>query len=238
MSTVADFRRSGGGRQMYWWMALVAAALVFAGFARTFYLKAWFGTPLLPALVLVHGVVMSTWFIVFASQVWLVESHRIRLHRRLGLFGAALVTTIPILGVAVAIKGARDHAGPPQIPPLIFLSIPLFDILVFACIAGTGLLLRRHRDIHIRLMLLATLGILPAAIARIPLDFILRGGPLAFFGLTDLIILACVAIDTLRHRRLHPAFGWGAAAIIVSHPLRLMLAGTPLWMGFANWLVN
>jgi len=172
---------------------------VFAGFAPTYYLKAWFGTPTLPTLVHVHGLVMSAWFVVFATQVWLVESHRIRLHRRLGLFGAALVVLIPILGIATAIEGARRHAGPPGIPPLIFLSVPIFDILVFAGIAGSGLLLRRRSDFHRRLMLLATLGILTAPIARLPLDFIRHGGPLVFFGLADGDDQARVARQDLTH---------------------------------------
>lgn len=57
---------------------MAVALVVFAGFAPTYYLKAWLGTP---TLVHVHGLVMSVWFVVFATQVWLLESHRIRLHR-------------------------------------------------------------------------------------------------------------------------------------------------------------
>ena len=73
---------------------------------------------------------------------------------------------------------------------------------------------------------------------RIPLEFIATGGPLVFFGLTDLCLLACVVYDTAKHRRLHPAFGWGALLIVASQPLRLILAGTPAWMRFATWLVG
>ena len=40
-------------------------------------------------------------------------------------------------------------------------------------------------------MLLSCVGILGAAIARIPLEAISQGGPLAYFGLTDLIALGC-----------------------------------------------
>lgn len=238
MSTTREFQRLRATPRMYRWAAIAAALIVFAGFAETYYLKSVFHTPALPTLVLVHGFVMSTWFVLFATQTWLIEAHRVDLHRRVGVFGAIMVALIPILGVATAIEGARRHAGPPDIPPLAFLVVPIFDITVFAILAGTGLLLRRRSDFHRRLMLLATLCILTAAIARVPLDFIRHGGPPVFFGLTDLVILTCVAIDTIRHRRLHPAFGWGVALIIVMQPMRLWLAGTSAWMHFATWLVG
>jgi hypothetical protein len=80
--------------------------------------------------------------------------------------------------------------------------------------------------------------LLAPAIARIPLQFIETGGPLVFFGLTDLCALACIAFDTIRNRRLHPAYLWGALLVIASQPLRLMLAGTNAWMQFATWLVR
>ena len=125
------------------------------------------------------------------------------------------------------------------LPRMIAISIALPVLVVFSILIGTALYFRRRRlDIHKRLMLLAALSMLGAAIARIPVNFILTGGPLVFFGLTDLCILAFVAYDTIKHRRLHPAFLWGALLVIASHPLRLMLAGTDIWMRFASWLVS
>jgi hypothetical protein len=238
VNTTREFRRLHGTHRLYRWAAIVAALLVFSGFARTYYLKSVFQTPALPTLVLVHGFVMSAWFVLFATQTWLVEARRVDIHRRLGMLGAIMVVLMPVLGVATAIEGARRHAGPPGIPPLAFLVIPIFDITMFAIFAGAGLLLRRRSDFHRRLMLLATLGILAAAIARVPLDFIRHGGPVVFFGLTDVVILACVSLDTIRHRRLHPAFGWGTALLIVMQPAGLLLSGTTAWMHFAGWLVG
>jgi hypothetical protein len=51
-------------------------------------------------------------------------------------------------------------------------------------------------------------------------------------------LLAFVAFDTIRHRRLHPAFLWGAVFIIVMQPLRILLAGTDAWVRFATALVR
>jgi hypothetical protein len=118
------------------------------------------------------------------------------------------------------------------------MAVPLGDMLMFAILVGTGLFFRRRSEIHKRLMLLSCGVFLTAAIARIPLKFIETGGPLIYFGLTDLCLLACVAFDTVKHRRLHPAFGWGVLLLIASQPLRLMLAGTDAWMRFATWLTQ
>ncbi len=238
MATTPSSIGARAGTRLYRWSAVIAALLVLAGYAQTYYLKALFGTPTLPLLVHVHGVAMSAWIALLVAQTWLVEARRVDLHRRLGVFGAVLLAVIPLLGVAVAVGSVQRHTTPPGIPPLMFLVIPLFDILLFATLCATGLWLRRQRDVHKRLMLMGTLAILPAAIARLPLDFVLHGGPLVFFGIADLIILACVAVDTVRNRRLHPAFGWSALLVIASHPLRLWLAGTAGWMDFAVWLVG
>jgi hypothetical protein len=142
------------------------------------------------------------------------------------------------VGVVAAIDAGRRGASPaPGVPPLMFMAIPLFDMPVFAVLVGVALWNRRRPDIHKRLMLLATLGLLTPGIARIPLAFIQQGGPPVFFGLALLIVLVCVAIDTARSRRLHPAFGWGAALIFSMVPLRVLIAGTPAWTKFASWLV-
>jgi hypothetical protein len=153
------------------------------------------------------------------------------------LLGASLAAAVTVVGTATAIESAARGSSPGP-PPLEFLVIPLGDMLIFATLIATALYFRRRSDIHKRLMLLAAVNLLAPAIARIPLQFIETGGPLVFFGLTDLCALACIAFDTIRNRRLHPAYLWGALLVIASQPLRLMLAGTNAWMQFATWLVR
>jgi hypothetical protein len=57
-------------------------------------------------------------------------------------------------------------------------------------------------------------------------------------NLTDLFIFGCVAFDTAKNRRLHPAFGWGMLLIIGSQVARFLVAGTPEWGRFAAWLTG
>ena len=46
------------------------------------------------------------------------------------------------------------------------------------------------------------------------------------------------AADTMRHRRLHPAYAWGFALVIVSEVARFLGAGTPQWLAFAKWVTT
>ena len=222
----------------YAWVAVAAALIIFAGFARTFYLRSISGAPPLSALLFAHGVVMTMWMVLFIAQVGLVAARQTALHRRLGVVGMLLAVLVIGVGVAASIDAGRRGASPaPEVPALVFMAIPLFDMPVFAGLVGVALWQRRRPDIHKRLMLLATLGLLTPGIARIPLEIIQRGGPPMFFGLALFFPLLCIAIDTARSRRLHPAFGWGGALVILMLPLRLLIASTEAWMRFAQWLV-
>jgi hypothetical protein len=228
--------RKAGERRFYTGAAIVALLVVFSGFARTYYLKGAFGTPDLTPLKHLHGLVMTTWFALFFVQARLVATGHTRLHRKLGVAGVGVAALVVIVGTATAIVGARNGATPGP-PPLVFLAIPLGDMAVFLTLFSAAIHYRKRSDFHKRLMLVATLGILTAAIARIPLDFLHDGGLPAFFGTTDLLLLAVVAYDTVRNRRLHPAFIAGLLVVIGSQVARFLIAGTPQWTSFARWLI-
>ena len=234
---VSGSRRTGS--RLYLWGAVAALLIIFAGFGRTFYLRSIFPGPALSPLLLVHGIVMTSWLIVFIAQVALIGAAQIRLHRRLGVLGALVAVLVLCVGVAAAIDAGRRGASPsPGVPPLMFMAIPLFDMPVFAAFVGVALWQRRRPDIHKRLMLLATLSLLTPGIGRMPLAFIQQGGPPVIFGLALFLVVACIAIDTARTRRLHPAFFWGGALIFAMLPLRLLVATSDAWTGFARWLVG
>jgi uncharacterized membrane protein YozB (DUF420 family) len=224
-------------RRFFGAAALIAALIAFVGFAPTYYLKGAFGAPELRALVHVHGLVMTLWVLLFFAQVSLVAVRRVDLHRRLGVAGAVLAALVVIVGIATAIDGARRGVSPGP-PPLVFLAIPIGVVLLFGAFVAAAVLMRRRSDWHKRLMLLASIAILTPAIARIPIDAIHAGGIVLFFALTDLLAIACAAYDAVRNRRLHPAFGWGTLALILSQPAMLVLAGSSFWMGIAKGLAG
>jgi hypothetical protein len=222
-------------RMFYGGMAILATAIVFAGFSRTYYLRGVFGNPPIGLLRHMHGFLFTSWLVLLIVQVSLVAARRTDIHRRLGVAGGVLAALMVVAGLTLGIEAAKQGHSPPGLPPLVFLVIPVGDILVFATLVVAGFYYRRQSETHKRLMVLATLVLLPAAVARLPFAFILATGPLAFYGLPDLLLLACIGYDTLVHRRLHPAYLWGGLILIVTQPLRLLIGGTAAWLTLAHW---
>ncbi len=246
MATSPNFHRRISDRPLYLLAAVVIPLIVLAGFARTYYLKGVFATPPLPSLLVhMHGIVMTAWVVLFIVQVTLVARRRTKLHQQLGIFGAFLAALVFLVGILTALYAASRVLNDPTLvlppsapPPLQFLVIPLGDMVIFAILIIAALYYRKRLDIHKRLMLLAAINLLVPAIARIPVSFIANGGPLVFFGLADLVLIVFVAFDTIRHRKLHPAFLWGGLLVVVAQPLRILLAGTHAWATFAAALVR
>jgi hypothetical protein len=230
-------------RVFYSGMAIAMALTVFVGFAPSYYLR-WLaggagatisGRPLSP-LVHLHGAVFTAWVVLFVVQTGLVAARRVRVHRRLGIAGAVLAAVMFVVGITTAISGARVGAGPAGVDPLVFLVVPLFDILLFAGFVTAAMVVRRQKEAHKRLMLLAYVSILPAAVARLP--GVLSLGPMGFFGLTLVFVLLAVAYDLISRRRVHKVYVLGGLLLAAAAPGRLMLSGTEVWRMFAGWLVG
>lgn len=221
-------------RRFFTGMAIAMALVCFAGFAPSYYLKAHFDTgPQLSLLLHLHGLAFTAWIGLLVAQTSLISTGRTRLHRRLGIAGALLAVLMMVLGAAVAIVRARQGVlgQATGAPPLVFFAIPFATLIVFPALIGAALCLRK-RDTHKRLMMLGTTEIVTAAVARLPGI----GTPVAFFGITDLFVLALVIHDVSTRGRVHRATFWGGLLLIASQPLRLMISGTPEWLDFARWL--
>lgn len=226
--------------ERYFWsgLALVMALIAFAGFAPSYYLKAHFHAgPILTPLLLVHGAAMTAWIALLVVQTSLIAARRVEWHRRLGIAGAILAALLTVLFTAVAIVRAKQGVlGPGTPPPLVFLTIPLMGTIVFPVLIGAAIHYRRRSDYHKRLIMLASIEIITAAVARLP--GLLTLGPLAFFGAADLLIVTIALRDLATLRRLHPATLWGGLFLILSQPLRLIISTTPAWLAFAKFLTG
>jgi hypothetical protein len=224
-------------------MAIAVALTVFAGFARTYYLRAWTGAPPVPsALVHVHAVVFTAWIFLLFVQIALVEKGHRDLHRRLGVAGGGLALMMIALGYFGPIASARrgfmgQFPNEPTgfVDPLAFLILGLGDILLFGIFIVAALYFRSQGQIHKRLMMLATISLLPAALARIPLG---RGRvPFAAAALVGFLAAGPI-YDWKTRGRIHAANLWGGVLILISVPLRPLIGNSGMWHKFAQWLVQ
>jgi hypothetical protein len=231
-------------RTFYTGMAAAILLIVLAGFAPTYFARLLTaegptatvsGLPFTPLLHL-HGVLFTAWVVLFLVQTALVAGGRVRLHRRLGIGGALLAVLMVVVGVSTAIAAARAGAAPAGVDPRAFLIIPLGDLALFSLFTGGALRLRRDSEAHKRLMLLASISILVAAVARLP--GVLPLGPPVFFGLTFLLVGAGIVYDRASRGRVHPVYLWGGGLLVLSVPVRLALSGTAAWHALAEFMMR
>lgn len=231
-------------RAFFTMIAFGMAAVVFVGFARSFFLRPWFPEAsefAAPETVFyIHGALFAGWMGLLIAQVNLIRAGRVGLHRRLGLFGVVLAAAMVPIGVFGTLVAARRPGGFIGVPvsPLEFLAVPLFDVVLFGLFVGLAVAGRKDVQSHKRLMILATVNMLEAAIIRIPVSFIADGAPLMSFWLSDVFIAFLVAWDAWSLRRVHPVTLWAGSLIVVSQPLRLWISTTEPWLAFAGWAVG
>jgi hypothetical protein len=79
----------GTDRRFFTGLAVAVALSVFAGFAPTYYLKGLYGTRALSPFLHFHGMLFTSWILLFVTQTALVAAKRTDLHRRLGIVGAS-----------------------------------------------------------------------------------------------------------------------------------------------------
>ena len=218
-------------------MMLAMAVTAFAGFAPSFYLRgANFSGPPLTPLVTFHALLMTVWLLAGVLQASLILAGNRALHRTLGWLFAALAVVIVVSGPQVGLGTIRRGAVPPGLTAEQFFVLPMAGALMFATFIGLGVWLRNSAQAHKRLMLLATISVMDAAVARMP--GMLEAGPIAFFAGADLFLVAGILYDLFARGRVHPVWIWGGSAIVVSQVLRLMLASTETWASFVRYLVG
>ena len=231
--------RLSAERRFFLGMAIALTGAGLLGFARSFFLR-----PLFPewhspneSIFYVHGTLFAGWFALLVTQSSLVTGGRIDLHRRFGVLGAGLAASMVVMGIVSALVAAHRPTGfiDLPVPPLVFLSVPLFDMPTFGVLVALAILKRGNPQTHKRLILIASVALVTAAVARWPG---LPKNPLVFFGISDLFLLPLVVWDLRTRGRLHPVTVWAGLWLVISQPLRLFVGGTAAWLAFAQWAVS
>jgi uncharacterized membrane protein YozB (DUF420 family) len=217
-------------------------AVLLVGFSRSFFLLPFFaGPPSWAAkepIFYAHGAIFASWFVLLAAQVLLVRTGDVRVHRRLGYIGAGLAVLVVLAGTLAALRAANRPGGfiDVPIPPDQFLALPLLSMVLFALLVGLAVLWRRQPARHKRLMLLASIGLLGAPVARI----VSMTGFLPPFS--DVVVYALLVVlmlvwdlSTYRRPRIETVIGGGA--VVGFNALVLPFGATTAWLAIAHRLM-
>jgi hypothetical protein len=237
MAINSNFLRRPSDRNLYLAAAVAFPLLVFIGYFKTYYFRAFFDVPpVANSLVHLHGVVMSAWVIFFVVQFALIRTKNIKLHLTMGMMGIALAALVVIVGMATAYdSNLVRNSAPPGIDPHKFFLLPAGDMLLFVIYFAGAIYYRKRPVEHKALMLLTAINFLPAALFRVPL---LPAGyeMLWAFGAADLLALGCLIWHTRKHGKLNKVFAIGVALFVAAIPARMMIGETEAWLRFTAWL--
>jgi hypothetical protein len=234
-------------RYFYFYMALACIAVAFLGFAPTYWLPMASGK--LPPMPLVHfhGLLFFAWTLYFAFQSWLGASGQVRRHRTIGMIGISLATAMTIFGFLVAVNVMkRSAAAGLANEGIAFAIVPLSGIAFFAVVFTLAIANVRRPEIHKRLMLLAGISLLDAAVARWFLTFLAPLGPLgpppvpvtiAPALVAYLLLVAAIVFDWRTRGRPHPVYVYGGIALVAVKLLNWPVSTTPLWHSFAGGIL-
>ncbi len=230
---------SVAGRRFDHWffssMTLLMLATVLLGFAQTYYLAGVFHTPLPSLIVHVHGAAFSCWMLLLITPTSLVAAGRVDLHRRLGISGFLLGCLMVILGLWVATDPLVRAAGPPGRDVLAFYIVPIMAMVIFAMLLAFAFRARRNPAEHKRLIYIATIALLLAAVSRWPLAVVNRKPPMAAL-FTYLFLLALVSYDLWSTRKIHRATLWAGAFLIILQQSCFLIGPTAAWRALASWV--
>lgn len=241
-------------RYFYVWMAAACALIAFGAFAPTYWLQLAPGTVVGPPLLHLHAALFSAWTILLLSQTALVANGRLSAHRTWGVAGVSLATAMVVVGAAAAIHALNDGlAAGYGDRSRAFSIVPLSALFTFALFFAAAIANVARPEVHKRLILLATVSLLQAAMARVFFVLITGGGPgrrpdlgeppPLFVSVppalvVDLLIVVGMLYDWRTRGRPHPAYLIGGGLLLAVEFARIPLATTPAWLGLASYLAG
>jgi hypothetical protein len=223
-------------KYFYLFMSVLIAAVVVYGFSFTMGKRLLHPSSPPPAVLYFHAAIFYGWLMFFVLQSALIRARKVKLHRTLGWFGAALGVLMVLVGIYTAIHMtgihiARDHSDTAAAD----LIVPLWDMLCFTITFGLAIYWRKKPEYHRRLVLVATCVLTAAAFGRLPSHLV---GDYFYAGV-DLLILLGVVRDLAVNRRVHPVYLAALPLLIAGQTIIMYtdLHNSPWWLAIAHGLL-
>jgi hypothetical protein len=227
-------------RYFYFFMSLLIAVVVTYGFSRTVDENLIHPKIPRPFILYVHAAIFSAWVIFFILQSGLVRASNLRLHRRIGWFGAALGAAAFVVGIWTAITMAHFniihlHARFADLA----LLVSFYDIVAFGVLFALAIYWRKQPEFHRRLMLVATSALTAAAFGRFPVPPHVRPG-VFFYACVDSLVVLGITRDLIVMRRIHAVYLCALPAFVICQAIVIhaIYHHSPTWLKIAHLILE
>jgi len=238
----AERTRSHG---FYLGMAGIFVLIAFGGFTPTYWAQLAAGQFHAPPIVHIHGALFFIWTLFFFAQTALVSAGRTPDHRSWGMAGISLATLMVISVVLATIHSmAAGEAAGMADQARQFAIVPLGALVAFVPLMALAIANVRRSEVHKRLMLLAMIPLMHAALFRLwrvmtaphppgppPVASQMPPGIAA-----DLLIVAAIVFDWRTRGRPHTVYLIGGAGILAEQVLSTAFGTTETWLSIAAWV--
>lgn len=171
-----------------------------------------------PLYVHIHAVLFMGWVLLFVFQVSLGATGSVAVHRKLGWIAVGWAVAMVAVGTLTTVRTVQKASVPFFFLPAQFLVMNPLSVLLFAGLLIWGVIKRRDREWHPRLIVCGMAAIMGPAFGR------LLPAPLLMYWMVTAVFLGMIAFpfagivrDKLRYGRVHPAWWLGLGALLVLH---------------------
>lgn len=223
---------SNSADRFYFISIVTMAVLCLGGFVPTFFLRSSYFEDPLPPLLVIHGVLLTSWYLVAIAQSWLILKRKYGFHRQLGI-AAAVIAVSAFIMTYLAVAFLQATGGYITGGPAMNISLTT----AFFCGVACGLYYRGRPAVHKRLMLLSTAALTIPGFDRLMTRSLntlmptleLKGSQLIVLAIFFLFVGLLVYKDFREFR--HPALGTGLSFVCFA------IGGTAGWffVGTAPW---
>jgi len=223
-------RRPGAGRYFFVALAVSYVLVAVVGFVPEVFGSVGLAHPLIAYM---HGTLMMAWLLLFVVQTSLAALGVLKWHRTLGLAAIGLAAGMWIsMGIVSIAQLSKFKTYDILLEQLIFMAL-------FGLFFVWGVLVRRDAGSHKRLLALATLVLLQAAVDR--MDWLPGLGLPEFSPHANwlyVLLIPLFVFDVVSIKRIHPITLIGLAAIVAAHTTISLFWTTPGWLKFAHAMTS
>ena len=229
----------------YTLMAVACILTAFLGFIPTYWTPMVAGQFTAHPVVHMHGIAFFSWTIFALVQTSLVPAGRVALHRSVGLAGISLATLLTVLGLLAALNSLLgSYTVGRGYDAEAFLIVPISIIVTFAVLFALAIANIKRPEIHKRLMLMATVAVLNAPIARPLLTWVWPlSGPtdvppvwinVPACWLSYLLIVAAMLYDWRTRGKIHNVYLIALPVLVVLAYAVIPISETQAWHTIAR----